>query len=91
MEQPVWKARRNWDCGRSYGHEPSEGCGLLLRRTFTDILKGRGIDPIAECRRLYCLVYEQSFNGVMEASFHEMPFRGTAIDLDGFERECGLA
>lgn len=61
-----------------------------MRRTFVDILKGRDVDLRTEYRRLYSMVYEQGFNDVMRVTFHNMPFKGTATDLEDFELECNF-
>lgn len=63
-----------------------------MRNTFADIMRSRGVDVALEYERLHVLVYgEGDFCSVMEQCFEYMPFRGTAIALADFERECGLS
>lgn len=62
-----------------------------MRRTFADILNDAEVDVFAEYRSLYMLVFQRyGFYGDMEEHFRQMPFAGTAYNLQDFNERNEL-
>ena len=62
-----------------------------MRRTFADILNDAEVDVFAEYHSLYMLVFQgYGFYGDMEEHFRQMPFAGTAYNLQDFNERNQL-